>query len=228
MSASEQPPALLRFTARVLASRQLSPTGFELTFERGAVSFRAGQLLVVHGRGTLEERSYTICSGEHDEVLQIVYRLIPTGRLTPWLAARKAGDLVEISAPYGEFTIRDSGRPLVFVATGTGIAPARAYLRSHPGLDLTLVHGVRRDEDLFYRDEFAGRPYFPCLTEGAGAGFAGRVTAFCAQHDFPARAHYYLCGANAMFYDIRDVLAARGVPPEHIFSEAYYYDADDE
>ena len=216
-----------RITARVVRARALSATGFELTFARGPLRFQAGQLLVVHGRDTFEERSYTICSGERDDVLQIVYRLIPSGLLTPWLARLRPGDPVEISAPYGEFTLRDRTRPVIFVATGTGIAPARAFHRTHPDLNLTIVHGVRTAADLFYRDEFAGRPYFPCLSAEAGAGFHGRVTAFCAGHAFPPEAHYYLCGANAMFYDMRDLLAARGVAPGQIFTEAYYYDADD-
>lgn len=223
-SASHTP---LRRTTRVRAARQLSPTGFELTFERGDLSFCAGQLLVVHGRAMLEERSYTICSGEQDPVLQIVYRLIPDGRLTPWLHTLRPGDTVDLSAPYGEFTLRDPARPVVFIATGTGIAPARAFHRTHAGLDLTIVHGVRTAVDLFYRDELGGPRYHPCLSGETGIGYPGRVTAFCAGRTFPADAHYYLCGANAMFYDMRDLLAARGVPPSHLFTEAYYYDADD-
>ncbi len=216
-----------RRSARVIATRQLSPTGFEITFERGSLPFRAGQLLVVHGRAMLEERSYTICSGEQDPDLQIVYRLIPDGLLTPWLRTLRPGDTVDISAPYGEFTLRDPARPVVFIATGTGIAPARAFHRTYPALDLTIVHGVRTAADLFYRDELGGRHYHPCVSGESGVGFPGRVTAFCARHSFPADAHYYLCGANAMFYDMRDLLAARGVPPGHLFTEAYYYDADD-
>lgn len=216
----------LRHPTRVLAARQLSGTGYELTFERAGVAFSAGQLLVVHGRCLAEERSYTICSGEQDAHLQIVYRRIETGRLTPWLASLQAGDLVDISAPYGEFTLRDPGRPICFIATGTGIAPARSFMRSRPGLDLTVIHGVREPDDLFYRTEFPPDRYFPCVSGAGGGGWPGRVTGFCSQHPLPAEAHYYLCGSNAMFYDMRDLLAARGVPSAHVFTEAYYYQDD--
>jgi ferredoxin--NADP+ reductase/benzoate/toluate 1,2-dioxygenase reductase subunit len=107
------------------------------------------------------------------------------------------------------------------------VAPCRAYLRTHPGLDLTLIHGVRRAEDLFYRDEFKARPYHPCVSGEGGTGFHGRVTDFCASQTFPADAHYYLCGANEMFYDMRDVLARRNIRSDCIFTEAYYYRSDD-
>ena len=212
----------------MLAARALSPTARELTLERGDLPFRAGQLLLIHGRSLLEERSYTICSGEHDPHLQVLYRSIPGGRLTPWLDKRGVGESIDISAPYGEFTIRDPARPLVFIATGTGIAPARAYHRTHPALDLTVIHGVREAGDLFYRDEFDPVRYAPCLSGPPLPGcFAGRVTDYCATRTFPPTAHYYLCGSNAMFYDIRDLLTKRGVPPDAIHTEAYYYHAED-
>lgn len=224
------PPAVhvpARITSRVIALRRLSATGRELTLARGGLPFHAGQLVTVHGPDELEDRSYTICSGERDNHLQLLFRLIPHGRLTPRLDALREGDRIELSGPLGEFTLRDPAAQIFFFATGTGIAPARSYLRSHPGLNLTLVHGVREEADLFYREEFGGIDYRPCIPGGAAPFYRGRVTGLAAEMALPAGAHYYLCGANEMFYDMRDVLAARGVPPEHIFTEAYYYRADD-
>jgi ferredoxin--NADP+ reductase len=79
------------WTARVVAHRQLSPTGFELRISRGDASFRAGQLLTVHGADLLHDRTYTIASGERDESLNILYRLMPSGVLTPQLASLQTG-----------------------------------------------------------------------------------------------------------------------------------------
>lgn len=216
-----------RWTARILRHRRVSPTAYELTLAREGLEFRAGQLLTIHGRNVTEDRNYTIASGERDEHLTVLYRLIPSGILTPQLAARVEGDSIEVSAPCGEFVLRDRTRPIVFIATGTGIAPCRAYLRTYPDLDLTILHGVRTAEDLFYREEFAGRPYFPCLSADDRVGFRGRVTEFSATFDFPAGAHFYLCGANEMFYEMRDLLTARGFRPDALFTEAYYYRHED-
>ncbi len=216
-------PPVRRWTARVLSHRPLSRTAFELVLSRDGVPFAAGQLLTIHGRELTEDRNYTIASGERDDFLTVLYRLIPGGILTPQLRALRAGDAVDVSAPCGEFVLRDRARPIVFVATGTGIAPCRAYARTHPDLDLTILHGVRTAEDLFYREEFAGRPYHPCLSAESGAGFHGRVTDFSRTFDFPAGAHFYLCGANEMFYEMRDLLKERGIDPAALFTEAYYY-----
>lgn len=215
-----------RSTVRVVGLGKLSTSGYELTLERGGIQFKAGQLVTIHAPDMLDDRSYTIASGERDEHLQVLFRLIPSGKLTPWLASLKAGDSVDISGPYGEFTIRDPARKIYFVATGTGIAPCRSYVRSHQGLNLSVVHGVRHTEDLFYREEFATHGYQACVSGEPSEAFHGRVTDYFRRIDIDANAHFYLCGANEMFYEMRDVLEVRGVPPASIFTEAYYYRSD--
>lgn len=212
-----------RVRARVLGHRRLSATAFELELERQGIAFRAGQLLTIHGGDLFDDRSYSIASGERDDAFRVLYRLIPEGRLTPRLARLAVGDEVEISAPYGEFVLRDTGCPVVFIATGTGIAPGRSFARTFPGLDLTVLHGVRTAEDLFYRDDFAPFRYMPCVSSEETNGFRGRVTDRARGLTFQAGAHFYLCGANEMFYEMRDVLREQGVPADRIFTEAYYY-----
>ncbi|HMP96528.1 MAG TPA: FAD-binding oxidoreductase [Kiritimatiellia bacterium] len=217
------------FAARVLESKRLSPFGYELRLERLGLSFQAGQLINVHGKNRLENRSYTICSGERDEELRILYRYIPGGVLTPQLIERQPGDHVTVSGPYGEFVLRDTRRPIYFFATGTGIAPCRAYLRTHPDLDLTLIHGVRDPADLYYRNDLPARRYIPCVSgpHHDPAAFGGRVTGWAATNVLPPDAHYYLCGANEMIYEMRECLEQSGIPREHVFSEEYYYRMDD-
>jgi len=216
-------------TTRVVALNRLSDTGYELILEREGITFRPGQLINIHGRNHLEDRSYTVCSGDREERLTILFRLVPSGILTPQLAALKAGSSINISGPYGEFTVRDPLRPLVFFATGTGVAPCRAYRQSYPDIRITLVHGVRTEQDLFYRDEFNRIPYIPCLSGDANAQnvFHGRVTDFAGTNTFDENSHYYLCGANEMIYAMQELLEKRGVARSCIFTEAYYYRSDD-
>lgn len=215
------PPS--RYTSRVVSLQQLSDSGHALTFERRGLEFEAGRLLTLHGRETTEDRSYTIASGEKDEHLQVLFRHIPAGKLTPQLVQKKPGDPIEFSGPFGEFVVRDPAHPAIFIATGTGVAPCRAYLRSHPRLPLTLVHGVRVAQDLFFRDEFGKARYFPCVSREEGTGFHGRVTEFFKAFEFDRRAHFHLCGANEMIFDMQVFLLNAGVDEANIFTEAYYY-----
>ncbi len=216
--------AVWRGETRVVAQHALSSTGYELILERGAFEFAAGRLITLHGRDLTEDSSYTIARGEQDTHVHVLYRLVPTGVLTPQLVQLKSGDMVEWSGPYGQFTLRDPQRPIVFLATGTGIAPCRAFYRTYPDLDLTVIHGVREPEDLFYRAELeACSRYYPCCSRVPGPGFHGRIDAFMADFEIVNDAHYYLCGAYEMIYAMQSWLQSRGIPNTHIFIEGYYY-----
>jgi len=215
--------------SRVIALNRLSPTGYELILDRGNLDFQPGQLINLHGRNHLESRSYSVCSGINDETLTVLFRYIPNGILTPQLITLRPDDRLNVSGPYGEFVIRDLNRSLVFFATGTGVAPCRCYHRSHPNLDLTLIHGVRTGCDLFYREEFSSISYQPCLSgpEDDPSVFHGRVTDYARITSFAPGAHFYLCGANEMIYEIQEILEARGIERSSIFTEPYYYRSDD-
>lgn len=197
---------------------------YELVLKRHHITFAAGQLVTLHGRTVTEDRDYSIASGTPDEHLQILYRHIPNGRLTSHLVQRQAGDILDITGPYGRFVVRDPARPLVFVATGTGIAPCRSYVRSHAGLDLTVIHGVPDRDALHYAGEFGSTNYRPCLSrETCPDFFHGRVTEFVRSQSFPPEAHFYLCGAFEMICEVSEMLEERGCDPECIFTETYYF-----
>lgn len=213
-----------RYRTRVLSLRSVGPSTYELTFERQGMLFSAGQCLTIHGPIPQHDRSYTIASGEQDENLQILFRLIPHGKLTPVLSRLKPGDEIEFSGPYGEFVIRDASVPIIFVATGTGVAPCLSYLRTRPDLNVTLLHGVRHAADLYYRDFFGQWRYFPCVSRETVPGtYHGRVTDFWNSRLWPEGTHYHLCGANDMIFDMQILLREKGVPEKRIFTEAYYY-----
>ena len=210
---------------RVIHNREVSPTARELRLERGGMDFKAGELVSLHGAGKFDSRDYSIASGVGDDWIDVLYRLVPHGVLTPQLLRLRAGDTASIHGPYGVFTVRDPSRPLVFIATGTGIAPCRSFARSHPGLRLHVLHGVAEPGDLFYRDELErlAERYLPCCSRVEHEGFQGRVPLRLEGLDLPAGAHFYLCGANEMIYEVTDLLEERGVDRADIFHEPYYY-----
>jgi NAD(P)H-flavin reductase len=200
---------------------------YELTLERRGLVFRAGHLVTLHGRDTTEDRDYSICSGPNDAHLQILYKHMPNGRLTSQLALLEAGDTVDVTGPHGQFTLRDPGRPLVFIATGTGIAPCRAFVRAYPDLDLTVIHGVPGQDALYYRAELSLFTYRPCLSRETRADcFRGRVTDLVRETGFADGSHFYLCGAFEMIAEVSEILERRGVARENVLTETYYYGAD--
>jgi ferredoxin--NADP+ reductase/benzoate/toluate 1,2-dioxygenase reductase subunit len=210
-----------------METERFSKTGYELKLERRGLEFTPGMVITIHAEDPTEDREYSIASGIDKDHLRILYRYIPTGRLTSQLVELRKWDPVKVSGPYGKFTVRDPDRPMVFVATGTGIAPCRSFVRSFPDLDLTVIHGVRVPDDLFYDDVFADYRYHPCVSRGTYDGYQGRVTDFFVGVEAPADAHYYLCGAYEMIHDMKVLLSGRGVGDDAIFEEAYYYRSGD-
>jgi CDP-4-dehydro-6-deoxyglucose reductase len=75
----------------------------------------------------------------------------------------KLGDEVRFEGPIGDFTLRESARPIVFVAGATGFAPVKSMVEDafKRGLQrqIHLYWGVRSRKDL----------YLPELPEQLGA-----------------------------------------------------------
>ena len=214
-----------RYTSRVVSNLPVCETSYEIVIERAGLNFEAGHEIMIHGDTPDEDRQYSIASGIAEEHLHILYRVIPDGLMTPKLKQKQAGDAIEFTGAIGSFLIRDFLAPMVFVATGTGIAPAAWFVRSHQGLNLTLLHGVRDVQDLFYRDQFPPETYHACISGEVEdtEHFKGRVTHFLADQVYPDDTHYYLCGSNDMILETRRMLKDRNVPDNQIFTEAYYF-----
>lgn len=211
----------------ILAHEKLGRDARLLRLRRPSWSWRAGELIGIVGPTCNDQRDYTICSGEKDETLDVLYRIIPHGTLTPYLDKKKTGDTLQVQGPYGRFVLRDKSRPVLFCATGTGIAPCRAFLRSNPGLNLTLLHGVRHPEDLYFREEFSEIPYHPFCSRTPLNGQTGRLTDALQTLPLEEDTHVYLCGANEMIYEAEEILSARGLAFQSVFHEPYYYRAYD-
>ena len=217
-----------RYTSTVIRHHQLSTRGFELELSREGLPFQAGQLVTLHGRDITEDRSYSIASGEDDPTIHVLYDLIPDGTLTPQLRLLKEGDSIDISGPYGQFVLRDLQVPIIFVATGTGVAPCRSFIRSHPDLNIRLIMGVRTQEELYYREELEAFPFTPCISRDGKTDCPARVTDVFQAWQDDGKSHYYLCGAFSMIFDVNALLRDKGIDDSRIFTEEYYYQSESE
>ncbi|MEX2157922.1 MAG: ferredoxin--NADP reductase [Dehalococcoidia bacterium] len=109
-------------------------------------------------------RAYSIASSPYTrEYLELYINVIDQGEFTPSLFALTPGDEIYYMGPKGIFTLKKSdAQHVLFIATGTGLAPYVSMLRTMHidqcagkphGRVITLVHGVRYSNDLGYRDE---------------------------------------------------------------------------
>lgn len=212
-----------RYPSKILSSRSLSPALHELVFERGEFSFAAGDEIMIHGEEPEYDRAYSLASGESEDFLRILFRVIPDGLMSPILASKKQGDSLSFTGPLGSFHLADTRSPITFVATGTGIAPALSFIHTHPDLEVHIVHGVHRASDLVYEEWLKQTAYTPCVSGEPFHGFQGRVTGWLQNNIIPKDHDIYLCGANEMIEEVRAMLVDKGHLPGKLYSEPYYF-----
>ena len=138
--------------ARLVESREIAPLVRHFVFEAPEVErfrFIPGQFVSLSEMigGKEITRAYSIASPPDGNRFDLCLNLVEDGMFSPQLFQMQPGDDVKTSAPLGFFTLRDSGRDAMFVATGTGIAPFRsivhAQVQRKPAREMTLVFGVR-------------------------------------------------------------------------------------
>lgn len=205
-------------------TEELAKGVFTLSFKRD-FKFKAGQVIGISIEKDGPRRLYSICSGEKDDEILILFNLIDAGFLTPKLSDLEAGQKIWITEPRGDFLY--DPQPSIWIASGTGIAPFYSMLRSDKFSDKVLIHGERYLERFYFYEEFSeilGDNYLRCCTrEQDERVYLGRVTDYLRDAEFlPLDFRYYLCGRAEMVVDARDILIERNIPFNRIISEIYF------
>jgi len=145
------------------------------------IDFLAGQYVGFTYDGV--PRAYSIANSPKEAELEICVRRVPGGKLSPRLCEEIAvGDEVIVRGPYGELVLQDrSARDIVFLATGTGVAPFKGMIDYLFETGRDEFEGEKRDvwlflgtawlDDLPYREAFEKRQrehdnfhFVPCLS----------------------------------------------------------------
>ena len=182
-------------------------------------------------------RSFSMASIPQDNRVDFQIRQIEGGSFTQGMLQRvRAGDTLAVDLPLGTFHLHaEDDRPLLMVATGTGIAPIKAILESlmdNPGCPpVSLYWGGRTAADLFLLDEIRtwGRRLFefnfvPVLSRADAAwdGRRGHVQhVVTADFDDLSEHAIYLCGSPAMIVDAKLAFIARRASMEHTYTEGF-------
>jgi ferredoxin-NADP reductase len=190
-----------RYASRLLRRTHLSDQAFEIELERPkGFEFTAGQhvRLFTGSQG----RDFSMTNGPSGTTLELCVRR-GGGVVSSYLEGARIGSQMAFSGPHGLFALGGSSRPIVWAATGVGIAPFVSMARAGAA-GFTLLHGVRQAGDLFYRKqlESAASLYVPCLSRESAPGcYRGRVTAWAAEHLPRGDYDFFLCGSRAMIRD---------------------------
>ena len=209
----------------VLEVKFLTEDTYRLRCERGGLQFKAGQCVNLGFPGAGVNREYSTYSGEADPYLDFLIKEVKDGIVSVQLKAIPPGGRVEIHGCYGDFRIKApelNGRPYLFIGTGTGIAPFHSFVRSYPGLNYKIVHGVRCVRERYDHQDYEAGRYLSCVSREDGGDFRGRVTDYLKKNSVAKDTLCYLCGNRAMISEVYELLRAQGVPSDNLFSEAFF------
>lgn len=208
--------------------------------EPASISLKAGQFVSFEvpkeGQPRPVTRPYSIASPpEQQDRILLVLNLVQGGPGSSYLFGLREGDRTSFKGPAGAFYLRDDEtKDLLFVATGTGIAPIwsmiLAQLQRQPDRPVTLFWGLRSQRDLYWQDELealaAAHPHLTVVTtlsrpEPGWQGASGRVTALVEERiSSVSNLAVYLCGGSGMIKDVTARINAKGLCS--IYREKYY------
>lgn len=223
--------------ARIVSVDRLAPDIVKVVLRTPPTSplrFLPGQYVDVLAEGV--RRSYSLANAPRaDNQLELIVKRYPGGTLsTYWFELAQANDLVRIEGPFGTFFLRDEGPTnLVFLATGTGIAPVKALLEE---LASDPSRAARHRIDVFWGNREAESFCWDPVDLGLDIGFhhllSGRDEAWDGRRGYvqdaalargvdPADTAVYACGSSAMIASAREALLAQGLPTRRFFSDAF-------
>ena len=202
--------------------------------------FFPGQYIDFKVPGHDATRSFSMANTTSRETgqLEFVIKIYPDGLFSHFLDTQLAiGDRLDISGPYGMFTLREGEEELIFVGGGAGMAPILSLLRSmaERGIDrkATYSYGARRRKDLCFEEELRGLEqtlpnfrYVPALSEPAEGddwdGETGLITDVLKKYETDLRSvHAYVCGPPPMVEAAIPLLEILGVPEKRIYYDKF-------
>ena len=198
-------------------------------------SFIPGQYIDVIAPNGIR-RSYSLANANFaDKVLELHIRAVEGGAMSQyWFNQAKLNDLLRLNGPLGTFFLRETANlDLIFLATGTGIAPVKAILESMTYLtpeqrpkSVVVLWGGRQSQDL-YLDvaEIPGDHTYIPVQSRPGEGWSGakgyvQDVLLCIVPDLK-NAAIYACGSDAMIHSAKERLVDAGLPLKRFYSDAF-------
>ncbi|MCT7942941.1 FAD-binding oxidoreductase [Shewanella holmiensis] len=195
--------------------------------------FLEGQYIDIIGPNSIR-RSYSVASTAEQNEIVLFIKCFENGQMSNyWFNQAKENDLLRMEGPKGTFFLRDSTQDLVFLATGTGIAPIISILS---GLDndpdfvqsgaISLYWGNRFPEEFFWTHSFkklqVNVNYVLSRKADNWPHHTGYVqdVALASDHNM-AKSAVYACGSNIMIQSAKERFLASGLAENKFYSDAF-------
>jgi len=207
--------------------------------------FQPGQFIVLRLHADPDKppvlRSYSLSDLPGTDHFRISVKSEVNGIGSSFLCNRvREGDLLDVSAPRGSFTLRPGETPLVLLSAGVGATPVMSMLHALAAeksqRQVWWIYGARnRSEHPFAQESRSllrqlsrGRSHIvysrPAATDRSGVDFdaTGHIdTALLEEIGVSRNSDFYLCGPSSFLENVRDGLRKWGVLAENVHTEIF-------
>ncbi len=202
---------------------------------------KAGQYLTVRAEGAgvpAPVRSYSLSADPAGTAYRISVKRERLGIVSNYLHTHlRAGSLLDVAAPRGEFVLADEGNPVLLISAGIGVTPVLAMLHKlaaeQSTRDVWWIHTARDASEHAFAGEARAllrsltQPHERIFYTSTRADVPATVTrgrptrAALESLALPADATAYICGPASFMTDMVDALATIGLRADHVHTELF-------
>jgi nitric oxide dioxygenase len=208
---------------------------------------KAGQFIAVkpkiEGRDGDDVRQYSLSMEPGEDFYRISVKREEHGLVSRYLHDKLfEGDILEITEPLGEFTLKDSNKPLVLMSGGIGITPVMSmlYEAANIGRDIIFVQAILNSSAHTFKleikkimennDNIKAAVFYSEPLEGDKLGqdydYLGFVSEEWIKENLPKDGEFYFCGPYGFMKHIYINLTHMGVDKSAINYEMFGPSAD--
>jgi CDP-4-dehydro-6-deoxyglucose reductase len=196
-----------------------------------SLKFLAGQYIDLSVKGI--KRSYSIASTPSDPEIELLIRNYTGGQFSNYLFNEaKVNDLLRIEGPKGTYILpKDITNNLIFISTGTGIAPNLSVIKSAlkvgkvQASQITLIHGQRSAKEHIYSIEeiLNGVKIIKCTSRESAEGYVqGYVQDAVKELELDiTNSLVFACGNPHMIKELKMQMLALGLKEKHFKSDVF-------
>lgn len=202
--------------------------------------------LKLFSNGEEIRRSYSICSGVHENELRVAVKKVNQGKGSTFILDHlKEGDLVEVMTPMGNFHSPmhpDHKKHYVLFAGGSGITPVlsilKTVLKAEPKSKVTLFYGNLNEQATIFKNtldqiqtEEGERARIYYIFEKPQNGHPDHLNGMLTRekvkelldhYSIPnEQSEFFICGPGIMMDNVRDTLEERNIPKANIHVEYF-------
>ncbi len=232
--------AVTRFPVTIIEKKEIAPQVYLVkTHSDDKPLFQAGQYFSVQVAHKVN-RAYSAASAPGENTLDFLVDTSPGGLGSQFFLNHTEGDSFDLLGPVGFFTLEQHGvfgdeEPLVFIATGTGIAPIRSMIVellifTKVTRKVILYFGLRYDSESYFFEEFTDLAeeyenfeFVPVISRPSALwqGECGYCQEVVTSRPLVGRSRVFICGVTETVKAISADLIKHGYPEEAVFFEKF-------